>query len=207
MTMLFRGFSDPRTAQPVTIAAGIAIRRVLADCLPDTAQLKIKWPNDIYCGDAKLAGILIETTDASDGIALIIGIGVNVNNAIDSETPGLTAPVASCAGIAQREIDIIGLAGDVTDALACAVMKFRLDPDLDTVIDKYARVSYGIGSRIRIADAVYFIAEKSAGAERLIKADVIYGVERGIDAAGRLLLDNDDGLRLRVVSGTVRRTE
>ena len=38
----------------------------------------VKWPNDLFCGDGKLGGILIETTgDTSGPIAGIIGIGIN----------------------------------------------------------------------------------------------------------------------------------
>ena len=42
--------------------------------------LRIKWPNDIYVGDQKLGGILIENTLHGYGIAWsVIGIGLNVN--------------------------------------------------------------------------------------------------------------------------------
>ncbi|UXX79989.1 biotin--[acetyl-CoA-carboxylase] ligase [Reichenbachiella carrageenanivorans] len=43
-------------------------------------ELKIKWPNDIYYGDQKLGGILIENTLKGQHIeTAIIGIGLNVN--------------------------------------------------------------------------------------------------------------------------------
>jgi len=41
---------------------------------------KIKWPNDIYINDHKIAGILIENTISAGKISnSIIGIGMNVN--------------------------------------------------------------------------------------------------------------------------------
>jgi len=41
---------------------------------------KIKWPNDIYVGDKKIAGILIENSLGSKGVnSSIIGVGLNVN--------------------------------------------------------------------------------------------------------------------------------
>ena len=41
---------------------------------------KIKWPNDIYYGDAKIAGILIENTVRANQLEnVIVGIGLNVN--------------------------------------------------------------------------------------------------------------------------------
>ncbi|MBQ0136895.1 MAG: biotin--[acetyl-CoA-carboxylase] ligase [Bacteroidales bacterium] len=44
------------------------------------AKLSIKWPNDLYWGDKKLAGILIEHTLSGGRIAdSIVGIGLNLN--------------------------------------------------------------------------------------------------------------------------------
>jgi BirA family biotin operon repressor/biotin-[acetyl-CoA-carboxylase] ligase len=40
----------------------------------------IKWPNDVLIGERKVAGILIETShDLSGRLAVVVGIGVNVN--------------------------------------------------------------------------------------------------------------------------------
>jgi BirA family transcriptional regulator, biotin operon repressor / biotin---[acetyl-CoA-carboxylase] ligase len=47
------------------------------------ADLKIKWPNDIYVGNLKLGGILIENSIMSGLIKnSIIGIGINVNQMV-----------------------------------------------------------------------------------------------------------------------------
>ena len=52
-------------------------------------NVKIKWPNDIYFGDDKIAGILIENEIAGANITLSsIGVGVNINQVIfKSEAP------------------------------------------------------------------------------------------------------------------------
>ena len=42
-------------------------------------QIKIKWPNDLLISKKKISGILIETTDAKDGLDVVIGIGINVH--------------------------------------------------------------------------------------------------------------------------------
>ena len=47
---------------------------------PATLPFCVKWPNDIYYGDRKVAGILIETDLMGSRIAnAIIGVGVNLN--------------------------------------------------------------------------------------------------------------------------------
>ncbi len=51
-----------------------------AEMICPGAFLRIKWPNDIYMEDKKLAGILIESTINGSQIgSLIVGIGMNVN--------------------------------------------------------------------------------------------------------------------------------
>ncbi len=58
-----------------------AIALGLADFLSDeVSNVAIKWPNDIYVGDKKIAGILIETAISAGKFSrAIIGIGVNIN--------------------------------------------------------------------------------------------------------------------------------
>lgn len=42
--------------------------------------LTIKWPNDIYIGDKKVAGILIESIIENNHVqAIVVGVGINVN--------------------------------------------------------------------------------------------------------------------------------
>ena len=48
-----------------------------------TSQVKIKWPNDIYVGDRKICGVLIENAVMNGVISQsVIGIGLNINQAV-----------------------------------------------------------------------------------------------------------------------------
>ena len=50
------------------------IRRFISD------EVSIKWPNDIYVGDKKIAGLLIQNTLRAEYISsTILGVGINVN--------------------------------------------------------------------------------------------------------------------------------
>jgi BirA family biotin operon repressor/biotin-[acetyl-CoA-carboxylase] ligase len=64
----------------------IAIKRALDVYTPNIA---IKWPNDIYWNDQKLAGILIENSLQGNKIkTVVIGIGLNVNQKkFESDAP------------------------------------------------------------------------------------------------------------------------
>ena len=63
-------------------------------------EAKIKWPNDIYVGDRKICGILIENGVRSGSLARsIIGIGLNLNQTEWGTTaPNPTSLAAECPG-------------------------------------------------------------------------------------------------------------
>ena len=65
----------------LSMLVAVALWDALAKYLPKD-RLTIKWPNDIYYGDKKLVGILIENSLSGIYVAYsIVGIGVNVNQA------------------------------------------------------------------------------------------------------------------------------
>ncbi|MGV3639965.1 MAG: biotin--[acetyl-CoA-carboxylase] ligase [Adhaeribacter sp.] len=63
------------------ICTSLAVLDLLRSLLPEQApELKVKWPNDLYYGNKKLGGILIENTLRGQFIQhAIVGIGLNVN--------------------------------------------------------------------------------------------------------------------------------
>lgn len=79
-SFLLRQPGMPAAAQfGITMSVSVAMWQTLARCI-DPNRLTIKWPNDIYYDDGKLAGILVENTLAGGRIAYsIVGIGLNVH--------------------------------------------------------------------------------------------------------------------------------
>lgn len=63
---------EPALWYRMSLAAGVAIVEVLQVL---GLEAMLKWPNDIYIGDKKLGGILIEKVND----LLIVGVGLNVN--------------------------------------------------------------------------------------------------------------------------------
>jgi BirA family transcriptional regulator, biotin operon repressor / biotin---[acetyl-CoA-carboxylase] ligase len=59
-----------------TLAALALCRAIEGQC---GLQPSIKWPNDIFLGDRKCAGILAETFSGTTGAFLVLGMGVNVH--------------------------------------------------------------------------------------------------------------------------------
>ena len=74
-TIVTPGPGDP-PPQTLAFVAGLAVLEALR---PHCAGLRLKWPNDVLFGRAKLAGILLE----AEGNAVVVGIGANLASAPD----------------------------------------------------------------------------------------------------------------------------
>ncbi|HEY2759501.1 MAG TPA: biotin--[acetyl-CoA-carboxylase] ligase [Pirellulales bacterium] len=100
-------FGFPCRAVPrLSLAVGVALVDALAPQLVEH-QLGLHWPNDLYVGPRKLAGILVEVLP--NGLH-IIGIGLNSNNSAANAPPELRHSVATL-------LDLTGKSHDHTDLL------------------------------------------------------------------------------------------
>ncbi len=72
---------NPRIGVKEQFVLSEAVSLAIVDVLENYAEgFKVKWPNDIYYGDCKICGILIENSLGSDAIDYsIVGVGLNVN--------------------------------------------------------------------------------------------------------------------------------
>ena len=92
----------------IPIAEQFSVSEVVALSLVDMlaeygVEAKIKWTNDIYVGDKKLVGILIEHSLAATSLRrTIVGVGLNVNQR--EFDPSIPNPV-SMAQLLGRELD------------------------------------------------------------------------------------------------------
>lgn len=73
-------FVKPSSQFLLSQCMALAVREALA---PHVAAVQVKWPNDIYIGDKKISGTLIECDLQGGKISsCIIGVGVNVNQEV-----------------------------------------------------------------------------------------------------------------------------
>lgn len=79
--------NDPPTA-PLALVAGLALHLAL-----DLQGARLKWPNDLMFGDAKIAGILLERQENF----VVVGVGVNLVHA--PAVPGRVATSLIAQGI------------------------------------------------------------------------------------------------------------
>jgi BirA family biotin operon repressor/biotin-[acetyl-CoA-carboxylase] ligase len=121
----------------LSLAVSIAVIKALEN-YGFKIPLKIKWPNDIYCQDKKLAGILIEVSGESHGSAqVIIGLGLNIN----MSHAGINSDWTSLYLLTQKPHDRSEIAGHVIAQLFECLKQFEQE-GLQPFLALYERYDY-----------------------------------------------------------------
>ncbi|MBP3218927.1 MAG: biotin--[acetyl-CoA-carboxylase] ligase [Prevotella sp.] len=118
----------------ISMAVAETIHRYLSGLT--NSAVSIKWPNDIYVGDFKIAGILIENSLSGEHIRdCIIGIGLNVNQTVfESDAPN---PI-SLRMIENKEWNREEVLQGLTEELVWQFRHFHID----VIREKYRRHLY-----------------------------------------------------------------
>ena len=170
------------------LLAGVAV----ASALRDTAGVgaRLKWPNDVLAGDAKIAGILAERW----GDAIVIGIGINVlQRRGELPVPTATsvlraAPAAPGAGPDTRERLLTGVLHELARRYSAWLdQPHPGDADGCGLRQEYLRRSGTVGAAVTVT---------------LPAGQSLTGTAVGVDAAGRLEIRTSTGL-VRVSAGDV----
>ncbi|MFH1500173.1 MAG: biotin--[acetyl-CoA-carboxylase] ligase [Verrucomicrobiota bacterium] len=155
------------------LAAGWAVRAALADL--GVFNIRLRWPNDLMAGRAKLAGILVERYRADTAV---VGLGLNLTNRPETHDTAL-------AGQTARLADLLN------PPPPRAVV-------LDAILTRLAHAQHLIADR-SAADFLPALNTAWTGARVAIDLDgraaPLVGRLTAVDAAGRLQLDADDGVR------------
>ncbi|MES2446898.1 MAG: biotin--[acetyl-CoA-carboxylase] ligase [Bacteroidota bacterium] len=127
----------------LNMAISVAINKALLKYLGNNVQ--IKWPNDIYYGDQKIGGMLIENTIVGSAIkSSVIGVGLNVNQ--EYFPAHLVNSATSLYQILQENVNL-----QLTLAEICShieVVYLQLKAGRDTVIkEEYVNNLYKINKR------------------------------------------------------------
>ncbi len=115
-------FLKAETQFLLNIAVSLGINRALSPLLNE--QLSIKWPNDVYYGNQKLGGILIENTLSNNNIKhSVVGIGINVNQTqFDGE---LTGEAISIIQVLDKNFDLQILLSRICETIEAAYLKLK----------------------------------------------------------------------------------
>ena len=141
-----------------------------------SGPVRLKWPNDLYVGNRKLAGVLIEARWRGahpDWVA--IGLGINLSAPVGlPDATGLGGANAEArrgdAGLTEVGLAEAVLAEAVPAVRAAA---FASGPLTTRELDEFARRDLAVGQRVSLPAA---------------------GLVRGISPAGELLLETPAGV-------------
>lgn len=78
-------------------------------------NLSIKWPNDVFVGNKKICGILLEATSTNDIECVIVGVGINVNQT-SFDFDYIHEPI-SLKNILEKDININELKNNIYNTL------------------------------------------------------------------------------------------
>lgn len=167
------------------LAVAVAVHRAVAAFLPAEMadRLRIKWPNDLLLGGAKLAGILIESETLADGRrAVVIGQGINLIHAPPSGLYRTTT--LAHAGVS--------VAPDMLFARLLMTMEEELaswngSVGLAATLDAWRSRAAGLGEPMTVN-----LVDRA-----------VEGTFRDLDAAGRLVLRQGDGKDMTIAAGDV----
>ena len=118
----------------LSMAVAVSIADTLRKHL-DTEEIKVKWANDIYWRDKKIAGVLIENSLRGKWVShSIVGIGLNVNQ--KAWTEAVPNPV-SMSLVAGKDFDIDAILTDLVSEMLKLIGSNLYDPLLPERYNKF----------------------------------------------------------------------
>ena len=169
----------------VTLMAAVATHDTLVDL---GIEPDIKWVNDILVNEKKIAGILAETTETADGVAVIVGIGINLRSV--SFPPEIASRATSIENETAAEVTSEALSERLAENLVRSY-DVLIGPDGPTNIREEwrRRSSYFSGRSVRVATG----------------SQTVTGLTDGLEDNGALRVRRDDGTVVIIQTGEVER--
>lgn len=166
----------PAALSGISLAAGLAVIRALHRL--GVSDIGLKWPNDILCGERKLAGLLLEVSGEQSGPSrVVLGLGVN-QRLTEAEGQAIDQPWISLdqlpggAGLSRNQV-VAALLDDLVEVLS----RFE-ERGLAAMLPEWRRHDLYDGKRV-------FLQMGSRQIE---------GIHRGVEASGALLLETAEGV-------------
>lgn len=173
LSMLLRPTLDERALPLITLMAAVAVHDVLTESVglkPD-----IKWPNDVLVNEKKICGILAESAETPTGLAVVVGIGINLKLPVDEAITASATAIESEGGSVE------------SNALLAAVI---------TSFDRYYEILQTPSGPETVIDDWRQRSTYFSGKE--VKAEIendknITGMTDGLEANGALRIRTPDG--------------
>jgi BirA family transcriptional regulator, biotin operon repressor / biotin---[acetyl-CoA-carboxylase] ligase len=169
----------------ITLMTGVAAHDALAEL---ELEADIKWVNDILIGDKKICGILSESIETPTGLAVIVGIGINLtSNDLPGEIEAISTSVKAETG---KTVNREELAELVTRYLSYFYGILTGENGPAQIVEHWrCRSSYFMGKHVRVD----------------LENGVVEGLTDGLEENGALRVISDNASVTIVHAGDVTR--
>lgn len=162
-SIIVRDVQDPRL---LTLAIGNAVADVLEVAGADP---RVKWVNDVYVEDKKVAGVLCEAeSKGSDVDFIVAGIGINLNGSTADWPDGLDSTATTLEAVLGADTCIEDTEPFILDSIGAWIDKVRDGRD-DEVLARFRDRDLLRGRKVQAGD--------------------VTGTAEGIDDDGHLIVD------------------
>jgi BirA family biotin operon repressor/biotin-[acetyl-CoA-carboxylase] ligase len=163
----------------LTLMAALAVRDALR--LSCAIVADIKWPNDILVEERKLCGILAETVETDSGRAVVLGIGINLND--QAFPPELKQVAASVSSVTGKTADPEAIMQELIRALDGRYKTLQSEGGAQVIIKEWSLHSaYAQDRHVRVT----------------LYSETFTGRTRGLEPDGALRVETEQG-EIRIV--------
>ncbi|MDD1796373.1 bifunctional biotin--[acetyl-CoA-carboxylase] ligase/biotin operon repressor BirA [Enterovibrio makurazakiensis] len=174
LSMYWRLDAGMAAAMGLSLVVGVSMAETLAKL--GAKDVKVKWPNDLYWNDRKLAGILVEMTgQAGDAAHLVIGMGLNVamSETVDAVDQNWANLKDTCHALPDKNTLAAALINGVMDSL-----RQYEETGMAGFVAKWDKWDNFKGRSVKL----------------LLGERIVEGIARGINEQGALLLETESGI-------------
>jgi BirA family transcriptional regulator, biotin operon repressor / biotin---[acetyl-CoA-carboxylase] ligase len=176
-SILFRPSLEP--SDLFSVAALVSLGALDAVQAVAGVRAGAKWPNDLVVDDAKLAGVLSETTGVASGaLAVVVGIGINISWPM----PGAVADElgATCLeSLSGQRVEREALLEALLDGIEARRALLDDGPGRASIVHDLAARTVTVGRSVRVE----------------LAGESFTGTATGLDARGQLVVDTPEGSR------------
>lgn len=185
-SIILRPTLPPESLPLITLMAGVAVNETLTELglSPD-----IKWVNDVLIDEKKISGILAETTMTDRGLAVVLGIGINIRRTnFPPELAGRATSIEDLVSNPEKIPSPAKLAAKLTEAIRRFYAQLTAPGGAEATIGEWqSRSSYFSGKRVTVRSF----------------DETLTGTTEGLEPNGALRLQKNDGEVVTIQAGDV----
>ncbi len=158
----------------LTLMSAVVVTEVLQEFYE--LQPDIKWANDVHINGKKICGVLAEVAETKKGLAVVVGIGINLTSAnFPSKLEEIATSIEAETGAKPNAEDILQ---NLTKQFAKFYRIFSGASGAEKIREEWAKKSsYFFGKTVRVK----------------LEHETIFGKTCGIEETGALRVKTDAG--------------